>query len=357
MWQGSPLTSSPIQVQNGIDHFAHLGGSGVSTWLGGRDQWFEDPPLVVCYITGVASSHHLSTSSLPFFPFGALLPLLYHLAGVLAVLLSRPVHRPCPLSSGFSSLCTQPLIGTDLDEANLSGATLNLAIFDGVRLNRTNFDQATILSTIFVGTDLSLAIGLETVHHGAPSSIGIDTIYLSQGNIPENFLRGVGIDDTFITYIHSLIGKAIEYYSCFISYSSKDDAFARRLYADLQSQNVRCWFAPEDLKIGDKIRIGIDEAIRFHDKLLLILSKSSVSSGWVEREVKTALAKERKEKRTVLFPVRVDKAVFESPFDWATEIHHERNIGDFTGWKNHDDYQKAFTRLLRDLKAEPPRRL
>ena len=78
----------------------------------------------------------------------------------------------------------------------------------------------------------------------------------------------------------------------------------------------------------------------------------SVASGWVEREVKTALARERKGKQTVLFPVRVDKAVFESPFDWATEIRHERNIGDFTRWKNHDDYQKAFSRLLRDLKAE-----
>jgi TIR domain len=117
----------------------------------------------------------------------------------------------------------------------------------------------------------------------------------------------------FITYIRSLAGKAIEYYSCFISYSSKDEAFARRLYADLQSNNVRCWFAPKDLKWGEKIRAGIDQAIHLHDKLLLILSKSSVASGWVEHEVRTALAKERKERRVVLFPVRVDKAVLDSP--------------------------------------------
>jgi hypothetical protein len=191
---------------------------------------------------------------------------------------------------------------------------------------------------------------LETVEHYAPSTIGIDTIYRSQGNIPEVFLKGAGVDDTLITYIRSLVGKPIEYYSCFISYSSKDDALARRLHADLQSNNVRCWFAPEDLKWGARTRPSIDEAIRFHDKLLLILSKYSVASGWVELEVKTAMAKERIEKRTVLFPVRVDKAVFESPFDWATEIRHERNIGDFTRWKNHDDYEKAFRRLLRDLK-------
>src|SRR5205807_3279483 len=38
-------------------------------------------------------------------------------------------------------------------------------------------------------------------------------------------------------------------------------------YADLQANNVRCWYAPEDLKIGDKFRVRIDESIRLYDKL------------------------------------------------------------------------------------------
>ena len=42
----------------------------------------------------------------------------------------------------------------------------------------------------------------------------------------------------------------IEFYSCFISYASRDQEFAERLYADLQSKGVRCWFAPEDMKNG-----------------------------------------------------------------------------------------------------------
>lgn len=105
------------------------------------------------------------------------------------------------------------------------------------------------------------------MRHYRPSTIGIDTIYASHGNIPEAFLKGAGVDDTFITSIHSLVGKPIEYYSCFISYSSKDDAFARRLYADLQSSNVRCWFAPEDLKWGEHIRTGIDEAISLYRRI------------------------------------------------------------------------------------------
>jgi hypothetical protein len=36
---------------------------------------------------------------------------------------------------------------------------------------------------------------------------------------------------------------------------------------------------------------------------------------------------------------------------WPALIKRTRNIGDFTDWKNHEVYQKAFERLLRDLKA------
>src|SRR5207302_755357 len=81
----------------------------------------------------------------------------------------------------------------------------------------------------------------------------------SQGDIPETFLRQAGLTDTFIIYTRSLVQSAIEYYTCFISYSSKDQEFVERLYADLQAKGVRCWFAPEDLKIGDEFRNRIDE--------------------------------------------------------------------------------------------------
>jgi hypothetical protein len=144
----------------------------------------------------------------------------------------------------------------------------------------------------------------------------------------------------------------IEFYSCFISYSSKDQEFAERLHADLRDKNVRCWFAPENLKIGDRLRPAFDEAIRVHDKLMVLLSENSVSSPWVEKEVETAFEKERREKRTVLFPIRLDDAVMETNEAWAADIRRGRHIGDFRDWKNHDSYKKAFERLLRDLKAE-----
>jgi TIR domain len=158
--------------------------------------------------------------------------------------------------------------------------------------------------TVLTNTDLSKVKGLESgIHHG-PSSIGIDTFFRSGGRIPEVFLRGAGVPDTFIKYAVSLVGLPFEFYSCFISYSSKDKALAERLHADLQAQGVRCWFAPEQLKTGDKFRVAIDEAVRVYDKLLLLLSKHSVGSGWVEKEVETTFEKERKQRHAVLFPAR-----------------------------------------------------
>jgi hypothetical protein len=53
-----------------------------------------------------------------------------------------------------------------------------------------------------------------------------------------------------------------------------------------------------------------------------------------------------------VFEVRLDDAVMETDQAWAADIRRMRNIGDFPRWKDHDAYQKAFERLMRDLKAE-----
>jgi hypothetical protein len=145
--------------------------------------------------------------------------------------------------------------------------------------------------------------------------------------------------------------QPIQFYSCFISYSSKDQEFAERLHADLQNKGVRCWFAPHDMAIGAKIIDAIDEAIRLRDKVLLILSRNAIESDWVEDEVIKAFAEERTRKQLVLFPVRLDDVVMETTEAWAGKLRDNRNIGDFRRWKDHDAYQKALERVLRDLKV------
>lgn len=247
-----------------------------------------------------------------------------------------------------AQLIDTKLRGAELDGADLTGSTFSLADLSG-----TSFECVRTFRTIFSYVDLSEVKGLETVIHKGPSDIGFGAIYLSSGNIPEVFLRGCGMPESLIVQIPALVAamQPIQFYSCFISYSSRDQKFAERLYADLQSKGVRCWYAPHDLKIGEKIRVGIDESIRVHDKLLLILSKNSIESEWVEKEVETAMEKERRQKRTILFPIRLDDAVNKVEGGWAADVRRSRNIGDFRRWKSHDVYSKSFERLLRDLQA------
>jgi len=259
------------------------------------------------------------------------------------------------------------LSGADLSGAHLRDAQLEASNFSGVDLSRAdlrgaNLDRAVIAYTVFGNNDLRTVKQLETAWHSGPSTVGIDTIYRSRGDIPEIFLRGAGLPDNFISYMKSLAGtpSAYEFYSCFISYSAKDQDFGDRLYADLQNKGVRCWFAPHDIKAGEKIHEQIDEAIRLHDKLLLILSPYSMESEWVKTEIATARNREMRDQRRVLFPIRL--VPFEILRDWkcfdadtgkdsAREIR-EYFIPDFSNWKNHDPYREAFERLLKDLKAQ-----
>ena len=331
------------------EHLAIL-KQGVDVWNKWREEHTEVKPQL---LDADLSQAHLSAADLSYADLRA------------ALLSGANLHKAYLKGADLSAAL---LIGADLSEADLSIVDLSIvklsgallchaylgrARFSGADISSVDLSGATLHWTNFDDVDLSKVMGLDSVIHHGPSFIDIRTIYKSQGHIPEAFLRGAGVPDTFITFMKSLTGVALDFYSCFISYSSKDQAFVERLYADLQAKGVRCWYAPEDLKIGEPILAGIDKGIRLHDKLLLVLSEHSVASRWVEHEVEVALAEElRPDRKTkVLFPISLDTAVMDAKVDWAYRIR-QRHIGAFIHWKNHDAYQRAFDRLLRDLKAE-----
>lgn len=150
-----------------------------------------------------------------------------------------------------------------------------------------------------------------------------------------------------------------QYYSCFISYSVKDEEFASKLHKDLLAKGVQCWFAPHDIRGGAKIHEQIFTKIEASDRLLLILSKDSMSSSWVSSEIAKARERERREGRRVLFPIRLvsfDDIHVWSCFDAgigkdsAREIR-EYFIPDFSEWKNEHKYNEAFARLLKDFRV------
>jgi hypothetical protein len=152
-----------------------------------------------------------------------------------------------------------------------------------------------------------------------------------------------------IAEVGSRAERSSEFFSCFISYSWSDKDFAARLHDDLQKVGVRCWLDAKEIRVGDRAPEHIDRAIQAHDKLLLVLSNASIRSAWVRAEIRKAFELEHARRSTVLFPVRLDDAVFAS--EDAAEITQlgDRFIIDFSGWQDQTQYQRAFSRLVRDL--------
>lgn len=244
----------------------------------------------------------------------------------------------------FLSLTDADLRNTDMSEADLCGSNLSRSDLSGAELSRAKAGQ-----TIFGDLDLTAAKGLGSVRHFAPSTIGIDTILRSRGDLDEAFLVGIGVPKNLTHQMQLLAKGSLGYFTCFISYSNKDSRFAEKLKEDLMKNGVRCWFAPEDMQIGDKIRDTIEKTIKIYDKLLVILSKDSIDSDWVEKEVETAFEEEKRRRASVLFPIRIDQEIMNCSRAWAADIRRTRHIGDFTDWKDNGLYQDALGRLLRDL--------
>lgn len=93
----------------------------------------------------------------------------------------------------------------------------------------------------------------------------------------------------------------------FISHNSKDKPVARQIAKVLIYHGIKPWIDEAEINVGDslteKIRDGLDNV----DYVLALISKNSVDSEWVKREIDVASNKEIKGKKIVIIPVLVEK--------------------------------------------------
>lgn len=270
----------------------------------------------------------------------------------------------------YANLQGADLSGAGISHSHFENAMLNDATFDGAELIGANFRDALFVNTdlsdarigktVFIGNDLSNTKGLETVKHAEASELSMSTVYLSRGSINKRFLRGCGLPEVFITYIRSLTVEAIDFYSCFISYSHEDKSFARRLHDALQGQGIRCWLDEHQLLPGHDIFEEVDRGIRLWDKVLLCCSKHSLTSWWVDNEIETAFSKEqhfmkeRGKKTPALIPLNLDGYLFGEEWESgkSTQIK-SRLAADFTGWEhNNQKFEEQFEKLVKALRID-----
>jgi hypothetical protein len=150
------------------------------------------------------------------------------------------------------------------------------------------------------------------------------------------------------------------FYSCFLSYSHKDEEFTQYLYSRLQEQGIRVWFAPEDIVPGKKIHEEITKAIKLFDKLVVVLSHNSMDSEWVKTEIRKARKREHEEDRQVLFPISLipieeikkwECFDADSGKDLAVEIR-EYLIPDMSDWRNTKSFEAKLKKIIQGLQAE-----
>ena len=257
-----------------------------------------------------------------------------------------------------ADLSESDLSAAKLNEADLREADMRWASLVATKLDGACFDGLLIGSTVFADVDLSVVKDLDGVRHLGPSTIGIDTLYRSGGNIPNVFLRGAGVTEIFINYIDALIGKPPGFYSCFISYSHVDNAFARRLSVELEGRGIHCWLDEHQLLPGDDIYEEVDRGIKLWDKVLLCCSRASLSSWWVDNEINKAFVKEqilmreRGTKLRALIPLDLDGGIFAWKDGKADEIRR-RLAADFTSWeKNEREFERQIERVVRALRTD-----
>jgi hypothetical protein len=251
----------------------------------------------------------------------------------------------------LATLFKADLSGTDLKRTNLKGVELFGANLQGAYIIEADLNGAMVRWSIFGGIDLSVVRGLDEVRYFGPSTIGIDTIFLSKGSIPEVFLQCAGVSDDLIDYMTSLVSKP--YYSCMVCYSDKDRDFNDRLYADLRTNGVRAWYFRKDAKWGETVWGEIDRSIKSHDKVMVICSENSLQSGPVLREIERALQREDQEGKNILFPIRIDDYIFDRWKHPRKADVVSKVVGDFRGWEQDaDKYEAAFKKLLETLEAE-----
>jgi tetratricopeptide (TPR) repeat protein len=129
----------------------------------------------------------------------------------------------------------------------------------------------------------------------------------------------------------------------FLSYSSRDKCFVRRLASDLDKARVELWLDERELRVGQSVGgdLGaLQEAIGQSECLIVVLSRSATASTWVAREIELA------EKTGIpVLPVLLEDV----PVEWAPRFAGLAHA-DF---RRPEEYRRALSRLSASIKGKP----
>lgn len=244
------------------------------------------------------------------------------------------------------------LVGANLSSANFFKANLSEASLSGVNFSNSYFNKTNFEKTSIIGCK-----GLKEIKVGNKCSFDAETIKKSWP-LPEEFLLKMGFSKESLNSLNENFQKPKQnLFPVFLSHSWENKNFAGKLYDALIENGVQVWYDEKKMKPGDDILDSIDEGISTYDKMILVCSKESLESWWVEEELDRVFEKERKyrkeqgKKLRLLIPLTIDDALFKSDESRPKSIR-KRMVGDFKDWKDDGKFNKALNQLIEALNID-----
>ncbi|MDD5131307.1 MAG: toll/interleukin-1 receptor domain-containing protein [bacterium] len=109
-----------------------------------------------------------------------------------------------------------------------------------------------------------------------------------------------------IDYIGLVFKLSRACHQIFVCYNCNDKTIARKLADDFKLKGINAWLYEREMKLGDSLIGRISEAIDTIDYVIVLVSKSSVNSPWVAKELDIAMTKEIEGKRIKVIPILLD---------------------------------------------------
>ncbi len=125
----------------------------------------------------------------------------------------------------------------------------------------------------------------------------------------------------------------------FISHSTKDKPFVRKLAADLVASGVKVWLDEQRILVGDSIPEKIAQGLAESDFFLIVVSRNSTNSAWVKKELSVALVHEIERRKVTVLPIKLDDASM-------PDTVRDKLYADFS-----HSYDDGLEKLLRSIKA------
>ena len=276
---------------------------------------------------------------------------------------------------------------TNLDRANFSGADLTGASFNGANLSRTNLSEATLNEadfyeavlndvitgdanfhnciigyTVFQNCAMDSALGLDSIRHDAPSTIGLDTLLRSRGALPESFILGSGIPVAVVGIQDSVSDAPVTTLEVHISCANGDIEFARQLEDNLRDQGVRTWVFAEGFRgnplVDRRASSGEEEIerwVRHYDRLIVVCTAAGLDSETVRNDITAAQESENTNDRWTMFLVDADGTMASGRSRAARLLKEDHRVFDLAGQSaGSEEYQAALADLIENLREEQP---